>query len=190
MLGLGPMDAWMEEAGVTMRSAYISANADVIAKLRRPGGVTWDLVGTFNGLVRRLEDLVHPISPDEVPLSNKIHPIFNVLPVEVDSTRATGSRVHVVDTDATLHVRDVPPDIWTGWISMRPETLRLTEPDEADIVGKVTDISFQGAHVVWRVAVGDHEVRVHGTVSEDGLARSDEVVGIKLDPKWVRFLED
>ena len=40
MLGLAPMDAWMEEAGVTMRSSYISANADVIAKLRRPGGVT------------------------------------------------------------------------------------------------------------------------------------------------------
>ena len=76
MLGLAPMDAWMEEAGVTMRSSYISANADVIAKLRRPGGVTWDLIGTFNGLARRLEDLVVPISRDDVPLSHKIHPTF------------------------------------------------------------------------------------------------------------------
>ena len=76
MLGLDPMDAWMASAGVTMRSSYISANADVIAKLRRPGGVTWDLVGTFNGLARRLEDLVHPIRPDEITLAHKIHPIF------------------------------------------------------------------------------------------------------------------
>ena len=114
----------------------------------------------------------------------------NVLPVEVDGGGAVGSRVQIADTDATVHVRDVPPDIQTGWISMRPETLRLTGPDEAEIVGRVTDVSFLGAHVEWRVAVGDHEIRVHGEVSEDGLARSDEVVGIKLDPKWVRFLKD
>ena len=109
----------------------------------------------------------------------------NVLPVEVDS-----GRVHVADTDVTVHVRDIPPDIQTGWISIRPETLRLTGSDEADIVGRVTDVSFLGSHIVWRVAVGDHEIRVHGKVSEDGLAQPDEVVGIKLDPKWVRFLED
>ena len=114
----------------------------------------------------------------------------NVLPVEVGSGRAAEGRVHMADTDATVHVRDIPPDIQTGWISMRPETLRLTGPEEADIVGRVTDISFLGSHIVWRVAVGDHEIRVHGKVSEDGLARSDEVVGIKLDPKWVRFLQD
>ena len=114
----------------------------------------------------------------------------NVLPVVVDSDRAAGSRVHVAGTDATVHVPDVPADIRTGWISIRPETLCLTGPDEADIVGRVTDVSFLGAHVEWRVAVGDHEIRVHGEVGEDGLAGPDEVVGIKLDPRWVRFLDD
>ena len=77
-----------------------------------------------------------------------------------------------------------------GWISLRPETLRLTAPDEAGIRGRVSDVSFLGAHVEWRVEVGDHEIRVHGEVAEDGPARTGETVGIRPDPKWVRFIRD
>jgi spermidine/putrescine-binding protein len=76
MLDIGPMTTWMEENDVTMNSSYISANADVIAKLQRPAGVTWDLVGTFNGLAQPLAEHVRPIDPSEVPLSDKIHPTF------------------------------------------------------------------------------------------------------------------
>ena len=114
----------------------------------------------------------------------------NVLPVEVKSNCAAGSQVHVTGTDATLRVFDVPPQVRTGWLSIRPETLRLIGPEDAEVVGTVTDVSFLGAHIVWRIAVGDHEIRVQGESSEEGLARAEDVVGIKLDPKWVRFLEE
>ncbi len=114
----------------------------------------------------------------------------NVLPVTVDSDRETGSRVRVTDTDVTVPVDDIPADVRTGWISMRPETLRLTRPDEAGIAGRVTDRSFLGAHVIWRVDVGPHEIRVQGEVGEDEAARSGDLVGIRPDPRWVRFLQD
>ena len=114
----------------------------------------------------------------------------NVLPVIVDSDHETGNRVRVTDTDVSMLVDDVPRDVRNGWISMRPETLRLTSPDDAGIVGKVSDRSFQGAHVIWRVDVGPHEIRVQGEVGGDDVARSGDLVGIKPDSRWVRFLRD
>ena len=114
----------------------------------------------------------------------------NVLPVIVDGDHETGNRVRIADTDVTVPVGDVPADVQAGWISMRPETLRLTRPDEAVIVGSVTDRSFLGAHVIWRVDVGPHEIRVQGEVGENEVARSGDLVGIRPDPRWVRFLRD
>ena len=112
----------------------------------------------------------------------------NVLPVIVDSDDETGNRVRVTETDVSVLVDDVPEDVRAGWISMRPETLRLTSPDEAGITGRVTDRSFLGAHVIWRVDVGPHEIRVQGDVGADEVARSGDLVGIRPDPRWVRFL--
>ena len=114
----------------------------------------------------------------------------NVLPVTVDNARESGNRVRVTDTDVTVPVDDIPADVRSGWISMRPETLRLTRPDEAGITGRVTDRSFLGAHVIWRVDVGPHEIRVQGEVGEDEAARSGDLVGIRPDARWVRFLQD
>lgn len=78
MLDIEPMNQWMTSENVNMNSSYISANADVIAKLQRSAGVSWDLVGTFNGLTQQLMDLdlVRPIDPQDVPLSESIHPVF------------------------------------------------------------------------------------------------------------------
>lgn len=78
MVDVAPMAEWFDSAGITMNSSYISANADVIAKLQRPGGVAWDLVGTFNGLAPTLTglDLIRPIPTADVALSDKIHPTF------------------------------------------------------------------------------------------------------------------
>ena len=114
----------------------------------------------------------------------------NILPVIVDSDQETGNCVRVTDTDVTVLVDSIPADVRAGWISMRPETLRLTRPDDTGITGRVTDMSFLGAHVIWRVDVGPHEIRVQGEVGEDGVARSGDLVGIKPDPRWVRFLRD
>ncbi len=114
----------------------------------------------------------------------------NVLPVEVEDRSGDEARIRISGTDATMILDSVPTASRKGWISMRPETLRLTGPGGSQVVGKVTDVSFQGANVLWRVAVGDHEIRVHGEVGEDGAARPNDTVGIRHDPKWIRFLEE
>ena len=98
--------------------------------------------------------------------------------------------MRVTDTGVTVLVDDIPADVRAGWISMRPETLRLATPDETGITGRVTDMSFLGAHVIWRVDVGPHEIRVQGEVGEDEVARSGDLVGIRPDPRWVRFLKE
>jgi ABC-type Fe3+/spermidine/putrescine transport system ATPase subunit len=113
----------------------------------------------------------------------------NVVPIEAVVAGDTPS-AHIAGTDVRLRVVDLPADRRDGYLSLRPESLSLTRAEASDLHGILTDLSFLGASVLWRVAVGEHEVRVTGESANGFRASIGERVGIQYDPHRVRYLAD
>lgn len=73
-------------------------------------------------------------------------------------------------------------------VSIRPEHIALVATDDAGSVftGEITAESFRGADVYYDILTSAGTLRVREACHAESLGRIGEVVGVVVDPRWVR----
>lgn len=133
-------------------------------------------------------------TPEEVygaPLSRFVARFVgdaNVIAATTSKSEGGRARVKLEGTDVHMDVTDVPAGGGRGWVSVRPESLRLAPPGNGQLHGAVTDTSFLGAVLLLRVDIAGHEVRVATAASGSSCPRVGDLIGLTYDPDRVRFL--
>jgi spermidine/putrescine transport system substrate-binding protein len=76
--GVPIIDAWVKKNGLTFNASYISGNPDILAKLKNPGGVTYDLTTIFQGLSNQFRqlNLLNTLDLSKIPNVKNYYPLF------------------------------------------------------------------------------------------------------------------